>query len=60
MEQNTDTQTLMTLRQASQYLKASESFVRKLVRTGVVPHYRVGSKMLRFRRADLDRWLDGK
>jgi excisionase family DNA binding protein len=60
MEQNESSQALMTLRQASQYLKASESFVRKLVRTGEIPHYRVGNKMLRFRRLDLDEWLSGK
>jgi len=54
------TETLLTLRQTSQYLKASQSFVRKLVRKGLIPHYRLGQKILRFRKEDLDAWLSAK
>jgi excisionase family DNA binding protein len=50
----------MTLREACEYLKVSASFVRKLVRTGMIPFSRVGNKMLRFRRTDLDQWLKGR
>ena len=53
------TETLLTLRQTSQYLKASPSFVRKLVRKGLIPHYRLGQKILRFRKGELDAWLLG-
>jgi excisionase family DNA binding protein len=50
----------MTLREACQYLQVSASFVRKLVRTGMIPFCRIGNKMLRFRRTDLDQWLKGR
>jgi excisionase family DNA binding protein len=49
--------TLLTLRQTAEYLRASQSFVRKQVRLGLIPHYRLGQKILRFRREDLDTWL---
>lgn len=46
------------IRKAAQYLSVSVPFLRKAVRTKTVPFVRVGSKALRFRRSDLDRWLE--
>ena len=46
------------IRKAAQYLSVSVAFLRKAVRTKSVPFVRVGSKALRFRRIDLDRWLE--
>jgi excisionase family DNA binding protein len=48
---------LMTMQEVAEYLQCSLSTVRRWVGRGVVPHYRMG-KMIRFRRAELDRWLD--
>lgn len=48
---------LMTMQEVAEYLQCSLSTVRRWVWRGVVPHYRMG-KMIRFRRAELDRWLD--
>lgn len=48
---------LMTMQEVAEYLQCSVSTVRRWVGRGKVPHYRMG-KMIRFRRAELDRWLD--
>ena len=48
----------MTLRQASEYLAVSTNFVRKHVRLSKLPFARVGGKLLRFRKCDLDAWLE--
>ena len=45
------------IRRSAEHLGVSVAFLRKAVRTGQVPYARAGSKALRFRRADLDRWM---
>jgi excisionase family DNA binding protein len=45
------------IKKAAAYLGVSVAFLRKGVRLKQVPFVRVGSKILRFRRAELDRWL---
>jgi excisionase family DNA binding protein len=54
----TDVQEWVTIRDAAEYLKVSVGFLRKAVRLRRVPFARAGSKALRFRRSDLDRWLE--
>ena len=46
------------IKQAALYLGVSIAFLRKAVRLRSVPFARVGSKVIRFRRSDLDRWLE--
>lgn len=46
------------IKQAADYLGVSVAFLRKSVRSGKIPYVRAGSKVLRFRRTELDRWLD--
>ena len=48
---------LMTMKEVAEYLQCSRSTVRRWVARGKVPHYRMGV-MIRFRRAELDSWLD--
>ena len=60
MKEQAHHEALLNLRKTSLYLNASQSFVRKLVRKGLIPHYRLGLKILRFRKEDLDAWLSGK
>ena len=48
---------LWDIRRAAQYLGVSVAFLRKAVRLRQVPFARVGSKILRFRRSELDRWV---
>jgi excisionase family DNA binding protein len=45
------------IRDAARYLGMSVAFLRKQVRLRSVPFVRAGSKALRFRKADLDAWL---
>jgi excisionase family DNA binding protein len=45
----------LTLKEAAAYIAVSRSFLRKHLRQ--LPHARAASKLLRFRRDDLDRWL---
>jgi excisionase family DNA binding protein len=47
----------ITITEAAQYLSVSVGFLRKCVRLRKVPFVRAGSKSLRFRKSDLDRWL---
>jgi len=49
---------LWDIRRAAQYLGVSVAFLRKAVRLRQVPFARVGSKILRFRRSELDRWVE--
>lgn len=53
-----DSERWLSIREAASYLGMSVGFLRKAVRLRRVPFARVGSKSLRFRRADLDRWLE--
>ena len=47
------------IKKAAAYLGVSIAFLRKAVRLRKVPFARAGSKAIRFRRSDLDRWLEG-
>lgn len=46
------------IRQAASHVNMSVAFMRKAVRERRIPFVRVGSKALRFRPSDLDRWLE--
>ena len=45
------------IREAADHLGMSVAFLRKQVRLRRVPFVRIGTKALRFRKADLDSWL---
>ena len=38
------------------YLRCSTSTVRRMVRRGLIPHYKFG-KLVRFRLSEVERWL---
>lgn len=48
---------LMTVQEAAKYLRFSAGAVRRRCRTKAVPHLRIFGR-LRFRRAELDAWID--
>jgi excisionase family DNA binding protein len=48
---------LLTAREAAAYLGYAEGTVRNKVMDGEIPFVKVG-RLLRFRRPDLDRWVD--
>lgn len=45
------------IRRSAEHLGVSVAFLRKAVRNRQVPFARAGSKALRFKRDDLDRWM---
>lgn len=47
-----------SIREAAKYLGMSEAFMRKAVHSRSIPFCRIGSKSLRFRQEDLDRWVE--
>jgi excisionase family DNA binding protein len=48
---------LWTIDEAAAYLKVPKMAVYKMTSASTIPHVKIGGR-LRFRRADLDRWLD--
>ncbi len=47
---------MMIAREVASYLRCSPSTVRRMVRRGLIPHYRLG-KLVRFRLSEIERWL---
>lgn len=45
----------LTLREAARHIRTSVGFIRRHL--SEIPHTRAGGKLLRFRLADLDAWL---
>lgn len=44
------------VKELSEYLKCSESTIRKLVRSKAIPYYRIGSKLY-FSKTAIDLWV---
>ena len=57
-ELNTSNSEWWDIKTAAAYVGMSVAFLRKAVRLRKVPFARAGTKALRFRRSDLDRWLE--
>ena len=53
-----DQQQWCNINQAASHIGMSVAFLRKAVRQRRISFVRVGSKALRFRPSDLDRWLE--
>lgn len=50
----------LTVREAAQYLRVSEGWVYRQAEARTIPCVRIaGRRNIRFRRADLDRWMEG-
>lgn len=48
---------LWGIEEVSSYLAIPESSIYKMTARGVIPHVKLGGRV-RFRQADIDRWLD--
>jgi excisionase family DNA binding protein len=48
----------LNISEAAKHISMSVPFLRRCVRARAVPFARAGAKALRFRRVDLDRWLE--
>lgn len=49
---------LMNYKQVAEFLGLSEGTVKNYVCSGFIPHIRLSSRLVRFRRKDIDAWLD--
>jgi excisionase family DNA binding protein len=61
MEHNLATQSpgdTICAKQAADLIKCSTWVLYEWCKRGVVPHIRVGTRILRFRRSTLEAWLD--
>jgi excisionase family DNA binding protein len=48
----------LTTAQAAEYLQTSEAFLRRAAHAGRAPAYKIGARQWRWKRADLDVWLE--
>ncbi len=51
---------LITIRDVAAYLKLSEATVYRMAQRGDIPAFRLGTRAWRFRKEDLDKWLQQK
>jgi len=57
----TEHQNALTPRQAAKYVGVSEAALRVWRSRGEGPrHFRAGEKLIRYRRADLDSWIESR
>ena len=51
---------VLSLEQASQYLGVSQAAIRTWKRNGKAPAFFRAGKLLRFRKRDLDKWIEAR
>ncbi len=51
---------LMTVEEVAAYLQLKPETIRNLTRRGELPGFKVGSRRLRFRKAEIDAWLESR
>ena len=49
--------TLLTVSQTAEYLKVCEKTVRRLIKANKLSAYRIGSRSLRIKKSDIDKYL---
>ena len=47
----------LTLKEASEYLDISKSYLYKLTSTNQIPHYKPNGKKIYFQKSELNQWL---
>jgi excisionase family DNA binding protein len=48
---------VLTFKEAAQFMGLSSSYLYKLTSRGKIPHYKPSGKMIYFNREELERWL---
>jgi excisionase family DNA binding protein len=51
---------LLTVPEAASLLRVSRALAYRMVATGEIPSVRIGQRVVRIRRDQLDRWLDDR
>jgi len=49
---------MLTYKQAAEYLGLKKGTLYSMVHRGRIPHLRLGRRLVRFRKEELDAWLD--
>lgn len=52
-----ETEPLWRIEELGEYVGLSVATLRRRVRADEIPHIHIGSRSVRFRRSDIDRWL---
>jgi len=55
-----DDDIVFNITQISEYLNVSSKWIYEQTHLKTIPHYKMGNKQLRFRKKEIDRWLDGQ
>ncbi len=50
---------ILTIKEVAEYLKVTERTLYRLAQEGKIPAFRVGASW-RFKRADIDAWIEGQ
>ncbi len=45
------------IEEAADYLSVKASTIRSWIKNKGMPHYRVGGKLLKFKRSEIDKWI---
>ena len=51
---------LMTIKDVAAYLKFSAASIYRMAQRGDIPAFRIGTRIWRFKKEDLDQWLQQK
>ena len=51
---------LMTIKDVAAYLKFSTASIYRMAQRGDIPAFRIGTRIWRFKKEDLDQWLQQK
>ena len=51
---------LMTIKDVAAYLKFSAASIYRMAQRGDIPAFRIGTRIWRFRKEELDQWLQQK
>lgn len=56
-EQSEKEKEILSLNEATEFLKLSKSFLYKMTSQKIIPHYIPGGKRIYFKKSDLEDWL---
>ena len=54
----TNNENYISIDEAAAYLGVKPSTIRAWIKSKNMPHHRVGGKLLKFKRSEIDEWID--